>query len=144
MLPKLKDIIEAFEEMAPSEKLDVLVEFGENLRPLETEFAVLRDAGEHMITECRAPVFLLVEADKGVLRIHGDVPREAPVARGFVALLISVFDGIPTPTPQDVPSDLVTILGLHDVLSMQRRRGLSAVYHTLYRQVSLAFDDAKR
>lgn len=140
MLPALSDVIDLFVSLEASAKLELLVDFGERLVPLPEPYARLRDAGLHMIYECQSPVFLFIEVQQGTVHVHTDVPREAPIARGFTALLCETFDGVRVTAMKDAPSDLLAACGLRDLLSMQRRRGLSAIYGHLLRETTLAFD----
>ena len=129
-----------FDSLDDVAKLELLVDFGERLLPLSKSCERFRDAGLHMIHECQSPVFLFVEVQQGTVRIHADVPREAPIARGFTVLLCETFDGVPVTTMNDAPADLLAAFGLRELLSMQRRRGLSAIYRHLRRGATLAFD----
>ena len=119
------------------QRLDALIEQDRFLSPLPERLVRARDAGVGLVHECEAPVFLHVELVDGVARVRGDVPREAPVARGFVGLLVSVFDEAPITTLRDAPDDVLTLLGLRACLSARRRRGLEAIYRKLR-------DDARR
>ena len=87
-----------------------------------------------MIHECQAPVFLFIDVQEGIVFLHADVPREAPIARGFTALLCETFDGAPLDQLQEAPEDLLKSFGVYNLLSLQRRRGLTAIYsHLRYR-----------
>lgn len=144
MLPALSDVADLFASVEGSAKLELLIDFGERLPPLAEPYAGLRDRGLHMIHECQSPVFLHVQVQGGTVEIHADVPREAAIARGFSALLAETFNGIPVSAMKGAPSDLLDLLGLRDLLSLQRRRGLSAVYRHLLRESWLAFDETMR
>ncbi len=128
MLPLVPDLIELFDSLDGSAKLELLVEFGDRLPPLADPYLSFRDAGLHMILECQSPVFLLVNNSDGKIAIHGDVPREAPIARGFVGLLFDTFNGISLADAAVVPADLLATCGLRELLTFQRNRGLSAIY----------------
>ncbi|MEM1271255.1 MAG: SufE family protein, partial [Bacteroidota bacterium] len=97
--------------------------------PLDPDYAPLRDAGLNMVHECQSPVFLMAETDAGTLRLHVDVPREAPTARGFTSVLVDLFDGKPVEVLASAPEDLVHELGLTQLLGMQRKRGLAGIYY---------------
>ncbi len=134
MLPALADAIDLFAATEDSARLELLVDFGERLPVLQQTYHHLRDRGQHMIHECQSPVFMFVEVQRGTLRIHADVPREAPIARGFVALLREVFDGVDAANVKAAPDDLLSALGVRKILTLQRRRGLSAIYRHMVRE----------
>lgn len=134
MLPALADAIDLFAATEDSSRLELLIEFGERLPVLQETYHHLRDTGQHMIHECQSPVFMFADVQQDTLRIHADVPREAPIARGFVALLSEVFDGVDAAEVKSAPVDLLGALGIRDLLTLQRRRGLSAIYSHLLRE----------
>lgn len=131
MLLAISELIELFSSVEGSERLELLVGMGDRLPPLPEPYRDMRDAGLYMIHECQSPVFFFVEVVEAKVRIHADVAREAPVARGFAALLLETFDGIPVQRLGEAPGDLLKMLGLDELLSMQRRRGLTAIYRRL-------------
>lgn len=127
----LTDIISSFEELEPSDRLEWLIEFGNSLPPLPLAYHEARNAGKHIVHECQAPVFFKVEMSGDHIVIHADVPREAPVARGFVALLKNAFDAHPPGFIASAPANMLEALQIGDLLGMQRTRGLTAIYNTL-------------
>ncbi len=127
-MPDLADIIDSFADLEASDRLEWLIDFGASLPPLPAACEVERDAGQHIVHECQAPVFFKVKKNAGVLSLFADVPREAPVARGFVALLIAAFDGRPADLQKSAPEDLLHALQIRSLLGMQRQRGLGAIY----------------
>lgn len=131
VMAQLEDILESFADLAPADRLEWLIEFGGSLPALPQEYHAERDAGKHIVHECQAPVFFKVEQQAGIVALLADVPREAPIARGFVSLLIAVFDGRPAATVADAPDDMLEALHIRALLGMQRQRGLGAIYQKL-------------
>ena len=137
----IDDIAEPFQMMEPDMRLELLLEYADNLPPLPERYVEMRDAGLNMVHECQSPVFLMpeVEQENGGperVRIHGDVPESAPTARAFTAILHEAFDGA---TPEDVrsaPDDVLNRLGLDGLLGMQRTQGLAAIYRRLRSEVA--------
>ena len=78
-----------------------------------------------------ARLFLKIEQEGGKVALYADVPREAPIARGFVSILKTVFDGQPITTIESAPADILEALHIRVLLGMQRQRGLSAIYQKL-------------
>ncbi len=130
-MPELEDIIDSFTDLDASDRLEWLIEFGASLPALSGDCEAERDAGHYIIHECQAPVFFKVVKDEGVLSLFADVPREAPIARGFVSLLITVFDGRSIEFLNDAPNDLLETMQIRELLGMQRQRGLGAIYRAL-------------
>jgi cysteine desulfuration protein SufE len=124
---RLDEIVDEFADLEPRERLELLLEFAENLPPLPPEYQALRDAGENRVHECQTPVYMWVVLDEGRVQIYADVAEEAPTVKGFVAILVEAFSGA---TPGDVlavKSNLISRLGLMDALGMVRMRGLTAI-----------------
>ncbi len=131
----LHDIVSSFELLGPEDRLPWLIEFGSSLKPLPAAMYPLRDAGEYIVHECQAPVFLNVSQEDTHIQVFGDVPREAPIARGFVALLQQVFDGATADLVAAAPADLLETLQVRSLLGMQRQIGLTAIYASLLDQI---------
>ena len=127
-MASFEEIAELFQSVEPEMRLELLLEYAQKLPPLPAVYHPLRDAGLNLVHECQSPVFLMVEVDDGAVRLHADVPREAPTARGFTSILVEAFDGAPPEAVQAAPADALGALGLTRLLGMQRTRGLSGIY----------------
>jgi len=128
----LQEIIETFQDAAPDERLDILLEYAMNMPDLPDELLSARDTMEQ-VHECQTPVFLLAHLRDGKVQYHIDVPREAPTVRGFAGIL---YEGLNGATPEAIaatPNDLYQQLGLHKVLSPLRIRGLTALLSRMKR-----------
>lgn len=142
-MAKLEEIGEAFRAVDPPMRLDLLLDYADRLPPLAGAYRPLRDAGLHMVHECQAPVFLLAEVRDGRVRLHADVPAEAPTARGFTSVLVEAFDGAPAADVLAAAPDALHLLGLTGLLGMQRTRGLTAIYHRLRSDVARQIEAAR-
>ena len=123
---RLAEIIEDFQLAEGREKLDMLLEYSEQLPPLPERFKQQHEAMDH-VEECMTPVFVQAELNDGLMSFYFDVPRESPTVRGYAALL---EQGLRDVTPEQVlqiPVDFYIRLGLHQVLTQQRMRGISAI-----------------
>jgi len=89
------------------------------------------------VPECQTPFFLATELDEaGRVRLFFDVPAEAPTTRGFAGILATGLSGA---TPAEVlatPDDFYARLGLAEVISALRLRGMAAILARLKRQVA--------
>lgn len=124
----LEETIDTFQSVDAHTRLELLMEFGERLPALPKPYYPLRDAGLHMVHECQSPVFLFLEIKGSTVHLFADVSREAPIARGFTALLVELFNGEDVAVIKQAPVNGLAALHLETALGMQRRRGLSAIY----------------
>lgn len=139
-MPSFHEIAETFQSVDATMRLELLLDYAQQLPELPEDYRSLRDAGLDMVHECQAPVFLRVEVRDGAVVLHGDVPMEAPTARGFVSLLLDAFDGAAPDAVAAAPPDALQALGLRTLLGMQRTRGLSAIYHRVRSEVARLAD----
>ena len=87
------------------------------------------------VHECQAPVFLFTELDGDTVRFNIDIPPESPTIRGYASILV---EGLAGATPQQVletPDDVYMLLGLAEVITPQRVRGLHALLGYMKKQV---------
>lgn len=124
---KLDEICEEFTDLDPRERLELLLDFAENIPPLPADYQAKRDAGENRVHECQTPVYLWVLPAGERVRIIGDVAPEAPTVKGFLGILIDAFDGARPADVLAVKPNLVSRLGLIEALGMTRMRGLNAM-----------------
>ena len=134
-LENVDAIAAEFVELEPRERLELLLEFADQLPPLGERHRAERDAGLHRIHECQSPVFIWVELVDGRVAIDADVAPEAPTVKGFVSVVVSVIQGLTLADALTLPDDLAQRLGLTQTLGMQRSRGLAAVVFYLRRQL---------
>ena len=103
--------------------------------PLPDHLAGQRDKMEQVV-ECQTPFFLATEVDDD-RRVHlfFDVPAEAPTTRGFAGILREGLEGASADEVLGTPDDFYEDLGLAEVISSLRLRGMSAILFRLKRQV---------
>ena len=133
--PRLQEIIDDFNAMAGKERLQLLLEFSEELPPLPERYADHHDLLEQ-VPECQTPLFLAVEVDAdGVVHLFFDAPREAPPTRGFAGILHAALDGLGADEVLETPDEFPGRLGLLDLVSPLRLRGMAAMLGRIKRQV---------
>jgi cysteine desulfuration protein SufE len=94
MSARFAEIADLFQSVDGTDRLELLLDYSDELPPLPDGYASLRDAGLNMVHECQSPVFLMAERQNDAhVRLLADVPHEAPTARGFVSVLMQSFDG---------------------------------------------------
>lgn len=131
------DIVGEFATASTRERLDLLLEFSDELPPLPERFADHRDRLEQ-VDECQSPVFLTVEVDGDeIIHLFVDAPPEAPTTRGFAGILHAGLDGLTASEVLAVPDDAPMRLGLAEAVSPLRLRGMVGMLSRIKRQVHL-------
>jgi cysteine desulfuration protein SufE len=133
--PRLQEIAEEFDAVGDRDRLQLLLEFSEDLPPLPARYAEHRDLLEP-VPECQSPLFLAVEVDDdAVVHLFFDAPREAPTTRGFAGILHAGLDGLGADEVLETPGEFSSQLGLQDLVSPLRLRGMAAMLARIKRQV---------
>ena len=135
--PALTEIVDEFAELAVRERLQLLLEFSEDLPDLPPRLAEHPELME-AVPECQSPLFLVSEIGDGpdpVVHLFFSAPREAPTTRGFAGILHAGLDGLRASEILAVPSDLSLRLGLADAVSPLRLNGMAAMLARIKRQV---------
>jgi cysteine desulfuration protein SufE len=121
----LAEVVSDFQDMQGQDKLQLLLEFANELPPLP---AGLEQAAMEPVPECQSPLFLHVDAaDREKVRLYFSAPAEAPTTRGFAAILAAGLDGQSATEILAVPDDFYADLGLAALISPLRLRGMSAM-----------------
>jgi len=130
----LQEIVDDF-GMSPKElRLQMLLDFSKGLPVLPERYG--DRAGLEQVHECQTPFFLAVEIDDAQ-RVHVffDAPPEAPTTRGYAGILAEGLEGA---TPQEVletPPDFYVKMGLAELISPLRLRGMGAILARIKRRV---------
>src|SRR5512133_4343985 len=101
MPASLAEIAEEFSSATPQERLQLLLEFSDELPDLPERYAGQSGRLEQ-VHECQSPLFLLVEVDeepvddpaRRVVNLHFQAPPEAPTTRGVAGILHEGLDGL--------------------------------------------------
>ena len=133
--PRLAEIVEDFNALPGQQRLQLLLEFSDDLPPLPERYAGHRDLLEQ-VPECQTPLFLAVEvAPDDTVHLFFDAPREAPTTRGFAGILQTGLDGLNADEVLATPSEFTSQLGLTDLVSPLRLRGMAAMLARIKRQI---------
>ncbi|HEX4253592.1 MAG TPA: SufE family protein [Streptosporangiaceae bacterium] len=133
--PRLAEIVEDFNSLAGQERLQLLLEFSDDLPALPERYAGHRDLLEQ-VPECQSPLFLAVEvAPDDAVHLFFDAPPEAPTTRGFAGILQAGLDGLDADEVLATPDEFTTQLGLTELVSPLRLRGMAAMLGRIKRQV---------
>jgi cysteine desulfuration protein SufE len=133
--PRLQEIADDFESVPGKERLQLLLEFAEELPALPARYAGHKELLEQ-VPECQTPLFLVVEVDdEDAVHLFFDAPREAPTTRGFAGILHAGLDGLSADEVLQTPGEFSSQLGLYDLVSPLRLRGMAAMLARIKRQV---------
>ena len=116
----LRQTVDDFHAMEEQDRLQLLLEFADELPPLPERYAEHPDLLER-VAECQSPVFLFVEVDERV-HVHATAPEEAPTTRGFASILAQGLEGASVDEALAVPSDYPRQLGLDRIQRQIRER----------------------
>jgi len=133
--PRLQEIADEFVAVPESERLQLLLEFGQELPPLPDRYATQRELLEP-VPECQTPLFLAVEVSPNeTVHLFFDAPPEAPTTRGFAGILHAGLDGLTADEVLATPGEFSSQLGLQDLVSPLRLRGMAAMLARIKRQI---------
>ena len=133
--PRLQEIADDFRSMPDKDRLQLLLEFSQDLPALPERYAGHRDRMEP-VPECQTPLFLAVEVEPDeTVHLYFDAPAEAPTTRGFAAILHAGLDGLDADEVLATPPEFSSQLGLADLVSPLRLRGMAAMLSRIKRQV---------
>ena len=132
----LQGVVDDFRRAPAALRTQLLLEYARRVPPLPEALRSVPDRLER-VHECSTPFFLACEVDEdGRVRLHFDAPEEAPTTRGFAGILHVGLDGASAREVLAVPSDVADALGLAEVISPLRLRGMAAILTRLKRQVA--------
>ena len=115
-------------------RVEAMLDYSNRIPPLPEGM----DSSElERVPECQSPFFVATEIDdQGQVHLFFDAPREAPTVRGFAGILLDGLDGQSPDAILDVPNDFYYDMGLEEVVTPLRLRGMGAILARIKRQVS--------
>lgn len=136
MLPaRLAEIREEFLELAEPERLQLLLEFSQELPAVPAEYDGHPEMCER-VAECQSPVYIVVDVDAhGVVAMHATAPAEAPTTRGFASILVQGITGLTADEVLAIPDDFPQSIGLMRAVSPLRIAGMTGMLMRAKRQV---------
>ena len=118
-----------------ADRLELLLEYANSLPPLPSRYADHPDLLER-VEECQSPVFLFVEVKNDLVKIFLTAPVEAPTTRAFASILQQSLDSQSVQTVLGFDNDFPNQLGLTQLVSPLRMRGIHGMLARIKRQVS--------
>lgn len=131
---KLAQIVSLFASAPQTVKLQALLDYSRRLPELPADLA---DSGRfERVEECQSPLFLRVDiGEDRVVKLWFDAPAEAPTTRGFAGILAEGLEGATVDEILDLSNEFYVDLGLDDVISSLRTRGMGAIVYRIKRQL---------
>ena len=130
----LAEIQEDFLDLPERERLTLLLEFANELPELPERYAEHPDLFERVL-ECQSPVYLFMEVDdEDRVHLFATAPAEAPTTRGFASILQQGIEGITADELAALDADFPFQLGLTDLVSPLRLRGMVGMLGRAKRQ----------
>jgi cysteine desulfuration protein SufE len=132
---RLERIVRLFADVPKDVKIQALLDYSRRVPPLPPELADHPDRLER-VHECQTPFFVATEvgADASVT-FHFDAPPEAPTTRGFAGILNEGLAGASAGEILAVPDDFYLAMGLGEVVTPLRLRGMAAILARIKRQI---------
>lgn len=132
---RLRAVVDGFGGAPKELRLPLLLEYSKRLPPLPERLEGHREAMER-VHECQTPFFVAHEVGAGDrVTFHFDAPPEAPTTRGFAGVLSEGLNGARVDEILDVPDDFYVRMGLAEVISPLRLRGMTAILRRMKRQL---------
>ena len=132
---RLQKVVDRFATAPRELKSQALLRYANQVPPLPPEFA---DDPNRLarIHECQTPFFLATEVDEeGGVHFFFDCPPETPTVRGFAGILREGLEGEHYSVVLEVPTTFYASMGLEDVVSPLRLRGMRAILAAIRRSV---------
>jgi cysteine desulfuration protein SufE len=131
--PKLDQIVRLMRSSPKNIRVEAMLDYANRIPPLPEGMA----AGDlEQVHECQSPFFVATQiGDDGSVSLYFDAPREAPTVRGFAGILLDGLDGQPADVILGVPDDFFYDMGLEEVVTPLRLRGMGAILGRIKRQI---------
>ncbi len=133
--PRLDTIVGVLKNSPREFRLEALLDYSRRLPDLPARYADHPDLLEE-VAECQTPFFLATEIDEdGSVHMFFSAPPESPTVRGYAGLLLDGLEGASAANILAVPDDFYVGMGLEDVVTPLRLRGMGAILARLKRQI---------
>lgn len=133
--PAAEDIIEELSSIDSNDRLELLLEYANSLPPLPRRYIEHPDLLER-VEECQSPVYLFVEIAGEKVNIFLAAPPEAPTTRAFASILWRSLNSQTIQTVLEFDNDFPNRLGLTQLVSPLRMRGINGMLARIKRQVA--------
>jgi cysteine desulfuration protein SufE len=130
---QVQRVLEDFQLVPDSERLQLLLEYSERLPDLPPEYEEHPELLER-VDECQSPVFIAVAGSMAAVTLVFSAPREAPTTRGFASLLNEALNGLPADEILGLTDEFTSELKLEKLISPLRMRGIRGMIARIKRK----------
>lgn len=130
-----QEIIQELQEVDSRDRLELLIEYANSLPELPSRYLDHPDLLER-VEECQSPVYLFVEIHDEVVSVFLTAPAEAPTTRAFASILHKSLNLQSVDTVLNFDNDYPERLGLTELVSPLRMRGIRGMLARIKRQVA--------
>ena len=131
----LQRVVDRFASAPRELKGQALLRYAKQVPPLPPEYADDRERLAQ-VHECQTPFFLATELDEdGGVHFLFDCPPESPTIRGYAGILREGLEGEHHSVVLGVPTNFYLDMGLEDVVSPMRLRGMRAILAAVRRSI---------
>ena len=123
-----------FLSLSDQDKIQLLIEFAEELPELPDRYKDHPELFEK-VEECQSPVHIFVEVEQGRISVFATAPEQAPTTRGFASILVQGFNNLTPEQALEIPDDFPSTLGLNQLISPLRVRGMTGMLWRIKRQI---------
>lgn len=123
-----------FASLGDQDKIQLLIEFAEELPELPERYQDHPELFEK-VEECQSPVYIFVEVNNGIVSVFATAPEQAPTTRGFASILVQGLSNLTVETALSIPDDFPSTLGLNQLISPLRVRGMTGMLWRMKRQI---------
>ena len=135
---RLRTIADVMRAAPKDFRIEALLDYSRRLPPLPDGM----DANLEEVPECQTAFYLAtVVDDEGAVHMYFDAPPESPTVRGFAGILHAGLEGEQADVVLAVPDEFFYGMGLEEVVTPLRLRGMAAILARLKRQVREALED---
>ncbi len=130
---RLAQIAEVMRQSPKDFRVQALLDYSKRVPPLPDD---IRTEGLEQVHECQTPFFLASRVDDDqTVHMFFDAPPEAPTVRGFAGILLAGLEGEKVDAVLSIPDDFFYGMGLEEVVTPLRLRGMGAIIARLKRQL---------
>ncbi len=132
---KLQRVVDRFASAPRELKGQALLRYANKVPDLPPHYA---DDPNRLarVHECQSPFFLATEVtEEGKVHLFFDCPPETPTVRGFAGIIREGLEGEDYSVVLDVPTTFYAEMGLEEVVSPMRLRGMRAIMAAIRRGI---------
>ncbi len=122
----LQRLVDLFASSPKQIKIAAMVDYADRLPDPPPE--LVEDGGLERVHECQTPFFVTSRIDpEHRVTLYFEVPREAPTMRGYAGILAEGLNGSTVDEILEVPDTFYLGMGIEEVVSPLRLRGMAAI-----------------